>query len=449
LSKLSLAFARSQRTFAAANGRPAWYRRLYVQVLGAIVVGVVLGYVAPGFAAELKPLSDAFIKAIRAIVAPIIFTTVVVGIAGIGDLRRVARLGLKSLVYFEVVSTLGLLLGLAIGNLVPLGAGVNADPASLNTKLVVGYAESAKSLTLVDFLLNIIPGSFLGAFTGGEILPVLFLAVLFGLALCQLGERARPLVQLFELATQGLFGAVRFIMYAAPLGALGAIAFTVAKYGVGSLAQLGQLVAGVYIVSLLFVVLVLGAALRLAHFGLWRVLAYFKDEILFVFCATSAETMIPRAMAKLEALGCRKEVVGLVMPAGFSFNMDGTAIYMTMAVLFIAQATNTDLTWTQQITILFIMLFTSKGAAGVTGGGFIALAATMPAIGVLPIGGLALLLGVDRFMAEIRAATNLTSNIIATLVIGRWAGALDMDRARRELSGEPEPAKPRLAAASG
>jgi Na+/H+-dicarboxylate symporter len=409
------------------------YRRLYVQVLVAVVLGAALGSLYPEFAQSLKPLGDAFIKAIRAVVAPIIFTTVVVGIATVGDLRQVARIGVKALIYFEVVSTLALLIGLGVGNLYPFGAGINADAASLNTALVSGFVQGAKSLTLVDFLLNIIPTSFVGAFTTGDILPVLFLAVLLGLALCQLGERARPLVQLLDLLTQGLFGIVRIIMYAAPLGALGAIAFTVGKYGIATLAQLGQLVAGVYVVSILFVVLVLGGALRLAGFGLWRVLAYFKDEILFVFFATSAETMIPRSMAKLERLGCPREVVGLVMPAGFSFNMDGTAIYMTMAVLFIAQATNVDLSWTQQLIILFVMLFTSKGAAGVTGGGFIALAATMPALGVLPIGGLALLVGVDRFMAEIRAATNLTSNVVATLVVGRWVGAIDMERARREL----------------
>jgi len=354
----------------------------------------------------------------------------------------------QSLIYFEIVSTLALLIGLAAGNLVHFGAGINADPASLNTKLVADYATSAKSLTVVDFLIDIIPKSFVAAFASGDILPVLFLAVLLGFALCQLGERAKPLIELLDVATQGLFGIVRILMYAAPLAALAAIAFTVGKYGAGSLAQLGELVAGVYVVSLLFVLVVLGAALRLAGFSPWRVLAYFKDEIIFVFCATSAETMIPRSMAKLERLGCPNEVAGLVMPAGFSFNMDGTAIYMTMAVLFIAQATNIDLSFTQQLTILFVMLFTSKGTAGVTGGGFIALAATMPAIAALPVGGLALLVGIDRFMAEIRAATNLTSNIIATLVVGRWVGAIDMARAEQELAAAADsPPRPSLAEA--
>ncbi|HXZ01571.1 MAG TPA: C4-dicarboxylate transporter DctA [Stellaceae bacterium] len=436
----------ARRSVFGRGARLPLYRSLYLQVIAAVVIGAALGALAPDLALSLKPLGDAFIKAIRAIIAPIIFTTVVVGIAAIGDLRQIARIGVKSLIYFEAVSTLALLIGLAVGNLWPLGAGFNADPASLDTRLVAGYAQSAKSLTLVDFLLDIIPNSFVGAFASGEILPVLFLAVLFGLALSHLGARTKPLVELLDLCAQGLFGIVRFLMYAAPLAALGAVAFTVGKYGLASLAKMGELVAGVYVVSILFVVLVLGGALRLAGLGLWRVLAYFKDEIIFVFCATSAETMIPRSMAKLEQLGVPKEVVGLVMPAGFSFNMDGTAIYMSMAVLFIANATNTDLAWTQQLTILFVMLFTSKGAAGVTGGGFIALAATLPALGVLPIGGLALLVGVDRFMAQIRAATNLASNIIATLVIGRWVGAVDLDGARRALSGAAPP-PPRLAAA--
>src|SRR6185312_13047170 len=444
---MSASASAAGRAASGGAARRPLHQRLYLQVLVAMAVGALLGWLYPELATSLKPLSDGFIKAIRAIIQPIIFLTVVVGIATLGNLRQIARIGAKALIYFEAVSTLALLIGVAIGNLYHFGAGINADPASLNSKLVAGYVEHAKSLTIVDFLLGIVPDSFVSAFTRGDILPVLFLAVLFGLALCQLGERAKPLVNLLDIAVHGLFGVVRIIMYFAPLAALGAIAFTIGKYGLHTLLQLGQLVAGVYIVSILFVVIVLGGALRLAGFSLWRVLAYFKDEILFVFCATSAETMIPRSMAKLEKLGCPKEVVGLVIPAGFSFNMDGTAIYMTMAVLFIAQATNIDLSLTQQLTILFVMLFTSKGAAGVTGGGFIALAATMPAISALPIGGLALLVGIDRFMAEIRAATNLTSNIIATLVVARWSGTVDMAKAARALSGgEDEPA-PALATA--
>jgi Na+/H+-dicarboxylate symporter len=447
----SSTFARGRRGGAAepTSGGNPFYRKLYFQVLVAVGVGVVLGWLDPGLGIQLQPLGTAFIKAIRAVVTPIIFTTVVVGIATIGDMRKVGQIGVKSLIYFEIVSTLALLVGVAVANLYPFGAGMNIDPATLDPKAFAGDVDAAKSLSLVSFLLGILPTSFVGAFTTGDILPVLFLAVLLGLALCQLGERAKPLIGILDMVTQGLFGIVRFIMYAAPLGALGAIAFTVGKYGLAALKPMAALIGGVYLVSILFVLIVLGGALRLAGFRLWRVLAYFKDEILFVFCATSAETMIPRSLAKLEKLGCPKEVAGLVMPAGFSFNMDGTAIYMTMAVLFIAHATNIHLGWTQQLTILFVMLFTSKGAAGVTGGGFVALAATMPAIGdVLPIGGLVLLVGIDRFMAEIRAATNLTSNIIATLVIGRWVGAIDMVQAQTELDPAMAAPSPRRSLAA-
>jgi len=416
--------------------RRPWYAKLYAQVLIAIVIGAALGVADPGLAAQMKPLGDAFIKAIRMVIAPLIFATVVVGIAKMGDMRRIAQVGMKSLIYFEIVSTAALVLGLIVANLYRPGAGMNVDPASLDPKLVAGYAASAKSVTLVAFLLDMIPVSAVGAFAKGDILPVVLFAVLFGLALCRLGERVRPLIDLIDQAARALFGIVGLIMVVAPLGAFGAMAFTIGKYGFGTLWQLGQLIVGVYIVSILFVVVVLGGLLRLAGFGLWKTLRYFADEILFVFGATSAETMIPRLIAKLERMGCAREVVGLVIPTGYSFNMDGTAIYMTMAVLFIAQATNIELSLVQQLTILFVMLFTSKGAAGVTGGGFIALAATMPAIGVLPVGGLALLLGIDRFMAEIRAATNLTSNAIATMIVARWCGAVDMERARRVLDGD-------------
>jgi aerobic C4-dicarboxylate transport protein len=434
----------SGRVEATPVGRP-WYAKLYVQVLIAIALGTVLGVADPGLAAQMKPLGDAFIKAIRMVIAPLIFATVVVGIARMGDMRRIAQVGVKALIYFEVVSTLALVIGLIVANVYRPGAGMNIDPATLDAKLVAGYAQSAKSVTLVSFFLDMIPVSAVGAFAKGDILPVVLFAILFGLALCRLGERVRPLIELVDQVARALFGIVGLIMYLAPLGAFGAMAFTIGKYGFGTLWQLGQLIVGVYIVSILFVVVVLGGLLRVAGFGLWKTLRYFADEILIVFGATSAETMIPRLIAKLERMGCAREVVGLVIPTGYSFNMDGTAIYMTMAVLFIAQATNTELTWVQQLTILFVMLFTSKGAAGVTGGGFIALAATLPAIDVLPIGGLALLLGIDRFMAEIRAATNLTSNAIATMVIARWCGAVDMDRARRVLDGDDadEPSTPR------
>jgi aerobic C4-dicarboxylate transport protein len=409
------------------------YRKLYVQVLFAVALGTLLGYLYPDVALYLKPYGDAFVKAIKVVVAPIIFTTIVVGIAKMGDIRRVANVGVKALLYFEVASTLALIIGMVVGNVWKVGIGINADPAAFDIKSVEAYAKVAKTVNLTDFFLSMIPTSFVEPFVKGEIMPVLFIAVLLGIALSVAGERGKPIVTFLDAASVGLFGMVRIIMYFAPLAALCAMAFTVGKYGLRTLLDLGQLVASVYIVSVLFVLIVLGGFLRLSGFGIMRVLNYFKDEILFVFAATSAETMMPRSMQKLEKVGVSKEVVGLVMPGGFSFNMDGTAIYMTMAVLFLAHAFNVELTIWHQLSVLFVMLFTSKGAAGVTGGGFIALAATLPALDSIPIAGLALLLGVDRFMAEIRAATNLTSNIIATLVVGRWVGAVDMDKARAEL----------------
>ena len=425
-----------------------FYSQMYVQVIIAVVLGAALGYFKPDLAINLKPLGDTFIKAIRVVVTPIIFATVVVGIAKMGDIKRIANVGMKSLLYFEVASTLALLIGLMVGNFWKIGSGINADPATLDAKAVQGYATSAKGVTMLDFFTSIVPTSFLDPFVKGDLLPVIFLAVLLGFALIAAGKRGKAVVEFLDDGSAALFAMVRIIMYAAPIGAFGAMAFTIGRFGLGTLFNLGQLVAGVYIVSFLFVVLVLGGFLRLAGFSVWKVLGHFKDEWLFVFAATSAETMMPRSMEKLERMGCSKEVVGLVMPSGFSFNMDGTAIYMTMAVLFMAHATNTHLTFWHQIAILFVMLFTSKGAAGVTGGGFIALAATMPVVDALPIGALALLIGVDRFMAEIRAATNLVSNIIATLVVGRWVGAVDYAKAVRVLNGEvfDEPAGPDAAA---
>src|SRR5215470_13564506 len=380
--------------------------KLYIQVLVGVALGIALGYAEPQLAISLKPFGDAFIKAIKVMVAPIVFTTVVVGIAAMGDIRRVASVGLKAIIYFEVVSTLALIVGMVVGNIWPIGAGINVDPK-----------------TFVD------------PFVKGEVLQILFVAVLFGLGLCQIGERVKPLVGILEQVAKGLFAMVRVIMYFAPIGAGAAIAFTVGKFGITTLLDLGEFVFAVFAVCLGFIIVVFGFVLRLCGFRLLRVLGYFKEEILFVFAATSSEAMMPRCMEKLEQLGCSKEVVGLVMPAGFSFNMDGAAIYMAMAVLFIAHATNIDLSWSQQLVMLFVMLFTSKGVVGVTGGGFVALAATLPAVGILPIGGLTLLLGVDRFMSEIRAAANLTSNIVATLVVARWTGAIDLAHAKRLLGG--------------
>jgi aerobic C4-dicarboxylate transport protein len=409
--------------------------RLYVQVLIGIAIGIALGYAEPQLAILLKPFGDAFIKAIKLMVAPIVFVTVVVGIATMGDIRRVASVGLKAIIYFEIVSTLALIVGLAVGNVWNVGAGINVDPNTLDAGAVASYVNQAKSMTITDFLLNIIPTTFVDPFVKGEVLQILFVAVLFGLALCQIGDRAKPLVSILDQVAKALFTMVRIVMYFAPIGAGAAIAFTVAKFGVKTLLDLGQFVFAVFAICLGFIIVVFGSVLRLCGFRLSRVMGYFKEEILFVFAATSSEAMIPRCMEKLEQLGCSKEVVGLVMPAGFSFNMDAAAIYMAMAVLFIAHATNVDLSMSQQFVMLFVMLFTSKGVVGVTGGGFVALAATIPAVGILPVGGLTLLLGVDRFMSEIRAAGNLISNIVATLVVARWAGAVDLAVARRLLGG--------------
>jgi len=420
-------------TARAKAGKTPFYRKLYVQVLIAVALGAIIGYADPSLSLSLKPYGDAFVRAIRVVVAPIIFTTIAVGIAKMGDIRHVAKVGIKALIYFEVASTLALVIGMTVGNFWKVGVGLNADPAAFDPKAVEAYAKLAKDVTLSDFFLSMIPTSFVEPFVKGDIMPVLFIAVLVGLGLSLAQARGKPMVAFLESASVALFAMVRIIMQFAPVAALCAMAFTVGKYGLRTLLDLGQLVASVYVVSILFVVIVLGAFLRLSGFNILRVLNYFKDEILFVFAATSAETMMPRSMQKLEKLGVSKEVVGLVMPGGFSLNMDGTAIYMTMAVLFLAHAFNVELSIGHQLSVLFVMLFTSKGAAGVTGGGFIALAATLPVLDAVPIAGLALLLGVDRFMAEIRAATNLTSNIIATLVVGRWVGGVDMTTATEEL----------------
>ena len=420
-------------TARAKAGKTPFYRKLYVQVLIAVALGAIIGYADPSLSLSLKPYGDAFVRAIRVVVAPIIFTTIAVGIAKMGDIRHVAKVGVKALIYFEVASTLALVIGMTVGNFWKVGVGLNADPAAFDPKAVETYAKLAKDVTMSDFFLSMIPTSFVEPFVKGDIMPVLFIAVLVGLGLSLAQARGKPMVAFLESASVALFAMVRIIMQFAPVAALCAMAFTVGKYGLRTLLDLGQLVASVYVVSILFVVIALGAFLRLSGFNILRVLNYFKDEILFVFAATSAETMMPRSMQKLEKLGVSKEVVGLVMPGGFSLNMDGTAIYMTMAVLFLAHAFNVELSIGHQLSVLFVMLFTSKGAAGVTGGGFIALAATLPVLDAVPIAGLALLLGVDRFMAEIRAATNLTSNIIATLVVGRWVGGVDMTTATEEL----------------
>jgi aerobic C4-dicarboxylate transport protein len=410
-----------------------WLSRLYVQVIIGVILGTLLGYFDPHLAVQAKPFGDLFIKAIKVVVTPIIFIMIVVGIATIGDMRKIANVGVKSLVYFEIGSTVALMIGMAVGNIWKVGSGINANPATLDAGAVAGLVQHAKPLSVLNFFLDIVPNTFMAPFTTGEILPVLFIAVLFGIGLAKHGDRVKPLVGVLEQAGAGLFVMVGIIMRLAPIGAFGSLAFTIGKYGIGALAHLGELICSVYVVCALFVVIVLGISTRLCGFSIFKLIAYFKDELIIVFASTSAETMIPRSMEKLERLGVKREVVGLVIPSGFSFNMAGTAIYMTMGVLFIAHATNVRLSFAQQISMFLIMMLTSKGAAGVSGGGFIALAATLPILGVLPVAGLSLLIGADLFMAQIRAVTNLFSNIIATVVIGRWVGAVDLDRAHAEL----------------
>jgi aerobic C4-dicarboxylate transport protein len=410
-----------------------WLNKLYVQVIVGVILGTLLGCLYPHLAVQAKPLGDLFIKAIKLVVTPVIFITIVVGIATIGDMRKVANIGIKALIYFEIASTIALLVGMAAGNVWRVGNGINANPATLDADAVANLVDHAKPMSILHFFLDIVPNTFVEPFATGAILPVLFIAVLFGIGLAKQGDLAKPLVGMLEQAGAGLFAMVGIIMRLAPVGAFGSLAFAIGKYGIGSLASLGELVCSVYIVSALFVVIVLGISTWLCGLSIFKLMAYFKDELIIVFASTSAETMIPRSMEKLERLGVKREVVGLVIPTGFSFNMAGTAIYITMGALFIAHATNVRLSLAEQLGMFLIMMLTSKGAAGVSGGGFIALAATLPALGVLPVAGLSLLIGVDRFMAEIRAVTNLFSNIVATLVIGRWVGAVDLDRAHAEL----------------
>ena len=413
------------------------YKRLYFQVLVAIAIGVLLGAYAPQTGAAMKPLGDGFIKLIKMMIAPIIFTTVVVGIAKMGDMKEVGRVGIKALLYFEVVTTLALVIGLVVVNVLQPGAGMNIDPATLDAKAIAGYADKAKNQTTVDFMMNIIPNTVVDAFAKGEILQVLLFAVLFGLALAKLGDKSKPLVKILDEFSHGLFGVIGMVMHLAPIGAFGAMAFTIGKYGLGSLKQLSFLMANVYITCAVFVFVVLGLIAKFAGFSLWKFLAYIKEEILIVLGTSSSESALPRMMSKLENLGCRKPVVGMVVPTGYSFNLDGTSIYLTMAAIFIAQAMNVSLTLSEQLTILGVLLLTSKGAAAVTGGGFITLAATLGVLGgKLPVEGLALLLGVDRFMSEARAITNLIGNGVATVVISKWENALDTERMHRVLDGE-------------
>lgn len=427
------------------TGKKPLYKSLYFQVITAIILGVILGHFWPQTGAAMKPLGDGFIKLIKMIIAPIIFCTVVVGIAGMEDMKRVGKTGGYALLYFEIMSTVALIIGLIIVNVVQPGVGMNVDPASLDTKGLANYTKPGQMQTTTEFLLHVIPSTFVGAFAEGEMLQVLLIAVLFGFALHRFGGRGTLVFDFIEKFSHVLFVIVGYIMKLAPIGAFGAMAFTIGKYGLGSLASLAKLMGTFYVTCLLFIFVVLGLVARFHGFSIWKFIKYIKEELLIVLGTSSSEAALPRMMAKLENLGVRKSTVGLVIPTGYSFNLDGTSIYLTMAAVFIAQATNTPLDLSHQITLLLVLLLTSKGAAGVTGSGFIVLAATLSAVGNVPVAGLALILGIDRFMSEARALTNLIGNGVATVVVGKWTGDLDtarmqavLDNQADELVDEPE-----------
>src|SRR5438067_2754865 len=414
------------------------YASLYFQVIVAIVIGVLVGHFFPATGEAMKPLGDGFIKLIKMIIAPIIFCTVVVGIAGMEDMKKVGKTGGYALLYFEVVSSVALIVGLTIVNVVQPGAGMNIDPATLDTKGVAAYTKPGQMQSTTDFLLNIIPSTVVDAFAKGEILQVLLFAVLFGFCLHKFGGRGTLVFDMIEKTSHVLFTIVGYIMRVAPIGAFGAMAFTIGKYGVGSLVSLGKLMGTFYVTCLVFILIVLGLIARFHGFSILKFIRYIKEELLIVLGTSSSESVLPRMMAKMENLGVKKSTVGLVIPTGYSFNLDGTSIYLTMAAVFIAQATDTPMTLTQQLTLLLVLLLTSKGAAGVTASGFIVLAATLSAVGHVPVAGLALILGIDRFMSEARALTNLIGNGVATVVVGKWCGEVDTERMRRVLDNETE-----------
>lgn len=410
---------------AIVSPRPAWWKALYAQVLIAIVVGGALGHFAPDFAVALKPLGDAFIKLVKLIIAPVIFLTVAAGIASMSSLARLGSTTAKAMGYFLVVSTLALVVGLVVANVVRPGEGMGVDPRTLDSAAVSGYVGKAEEQDLASFLLAIIPDTFVGAFTGGQILPVLFVAVLFGVSVAGLGESRHRVVEGLHSVSEVFFRMVTLLMRFAPIGAFGAFAFTIGKYGIGAIANLAALIATFYLTSALFIGVVLGLIARAAGFRLWDLLAYLKDELWLVLGTSSSESALPSLMRKLEQAGCNRSVVGLVVPTGYSFNLDGTNIYMTLAALFIAQATGVELSLGEQLLLLLVAMISSKGAAGVTGAGFITLAATLAVVPSVPVAGMTLILGIDRFMSECRAITNFIGNAVATVVMARWEGALD------------------------
>jgi aerobic C4-dicarboxylate transport protein len=425
-------------TATAGHHSGKWYRHLYVQVLTAIVLGVLLGHFYPSLGEAMKPLGDAFIKMIKMVIAPIIFFTVVHGIASMKDMKKVGRVGLKALIYFELVTTAALIIGLIVINLWKPGVGMAVDPSAIDTKAIASFTAKAKEQSTIHFLMDIIPSTVVGAFATGEILQVLFFAVLFAFGLQALGERGETVLRLIDVVSHVFFRIVGYIMKLAPIGAFGAMAFTIGKYGVGTLLSLGNFMLAFYTTCLLFIFLVLGTIARLCGFSILKFIRYIKEELLIVLGTSSSESVLPRMIAKMENLGCEPSVVGLVIPTGYSFNLDGTCIYLTMAAIFLAQATNTDLTIWQELGIIAILLLTSKGAAGVTGSGFIVLAATLASVGTIPVASIALILGIDRFMSEARALTNLIGNGLATVVVAKWENALDETRLHRRLNRETD-----------
>ena len=416
----------AETTGISPSRKKPFYMGLSFQVLVGVAIAIVLGYVSPSTAVAMKPLGDAFIRLITMIITLVIFCTLVTGIAGMEDMKKVGRVGGKALLYFELVSTLALLIGLVVGNVVHPGSGFNINPTSLDPKAVAEYAGQAKAQGVTEFLIHIIPATVFDAFAKGDILQVLFVSLLFGFALSLAGQRAKPLVDFLDTLTRIVFGVVAILMRFAPIGAFGAMAFTIGKYGLASLGPLAKLMATLYLTSLLFVLLVLGGIARLAGFNILRSLWFLREELLVVLATSSSEPVMPSLMAKLERLGCSRTLVGLVVPTGYTFNADGTSLYMTLAALFVAQATNTHLTLLQQLTVLGVALLTSKGASGVQGAAFIALVATMMVIPTIPVAGMALILGIDRFLSMCRAVVNMTGNAVATLVIARWENELDM-----------------------
>ncbi|MDH1263375.1 dicarboxylate/amino acid:cation symporter [Pseudomonas sp. GD03944] len=414
--------------------RQPFYKMLYVQVLAAITIGILLGHFYPETGVALKPLGDGFVKLIKMVIAPIIFCTVVSGIAGMQDMKAVGKTGGYALLYFEIVSTVALIIGLIVVNIAQPGVGMHVDPSTLDASSIAAYASAGAQQTTIGFLLNVIPATVVGAFANGDILQVLFFSVIFAFALQRMGEYGRPVMEFIDRIAQVMFGIINMIMKVAPIGAFGAMAFTIGQYGVGSLVQLGQLMICFYITCVFFILVVLGGIARAHGFSILRFIKYIREELMIVLGTSSSETVLPRMLTKMEKLGAKKSVVGLVIPTGYSFNLDGTSIYLTMAAVFIAQATDTPMDITHQITLLLVLLVASKGAAGVTGSGFIVLAATLSAVGHLPVAGLALILGIDRFMSEARALTNLIGNGVATIVVAKWCKELDENTLQSELA---------------